>query len=204
MSKKGMTVKGLAMYAKVFEPDKQFEKKYGAYSIDILKTEEDSQQLSEYLQGLIDERFAEEVKASKKPESLSTRPPCDVFTDKKTGLEYTRFKLKMRAGGISDNGEWTQKPVVFDSDLEVMSGENLIGNMSLVKVSFQPSTYMMTNVVGVTLKMEAVQVIDLVPWKDPKALFTKEEGYTEKAVEKDDRQETPFDSDETANAEGDF
>ncbi len=202
---KPMKAEGLSMYCKVFEPDKKFEKQYGVYSIDLLKTEEDAQKLSEYLQGLIDERYAEEVKASKKPESLSTRPPCDVVTDKKTGLEYTRFKFKMKAGGTNANGEWHQKPAVFDAKRNVMSGDNLIGNMSRVKVAFEPSTYVMSNVVGVSLKMEAVQVLDLVPWKDPKALFDDEDGYTEAAVEKDDRQDTPFDTDsETVDAEGDF
>jgi len=201
---KAKTVKGLSMYCKVFEPDKQFEKKYGTYSIDLLKTEEEATALSEYLQGLVDERMAVEVKASKKPESLSTHLPFDTFTDKKTGLEYTRFKFKMKAGGINDNGEWHQKPAVFDAKRNPMSGENLIGNMSVVKVAFQPSVYFVQNCVGVTLKMEALQVIDLVPWKDPKSLFDDEDGYTETAVEKDDRQETPFDSDETTNAEGDF
>ena len=201
---KAMKVEGLSMYCKVFEPDKKFEKKYGKYSIDLLKTEEDAQKLSEYLQGLIDERLAEEVKASKKPESLSTRPPCDVHTDKKTGLEYTRFKFNMNAGGTNANGEWHQKPAVFDAKLNVMSGENLIGNMSKVKVAFVPTTYMMNGVVGVSLKMEAVQVLKLESYKDPKSLFDEEEGYTETAIEKDTRKETPFDSDETVNAEGDF
>jgi hypothetical protein len=203
---KPMKAEGLSMYCKVFDPDKTFEKQYGVYSVDLLKTEEDAQKLSEYLQGLIDERHAEEVKASKKPESLSTRSPCDVFTDKKTGLEYTRFKFKMKAGGVNNNGEpWHQKPAVFDAKRNVMSGENLIGNMSRVKIAFVPATYCVQNVVGVTLKMEAVQVIDLVPWKDPKAMFDDEDGYTESAVEKDDRQDTPFDTDsETVDAEGDF
>ena len=201
---KAKTVKGLSMYCKVFEPDKQFEKKYGTYSIDLLKPEEEATTLSEYLQGLVDERMAVEVKASKKPDSLSTHLPFDTFTDKKTGLEYTRFKFKMKAGGINDNGEWHQRPAVFDAKRNVMSGQNLIGNMSVVKVAFHPSVYFVQNCVGVTLKLEAIQVIDLVPWKDPKALFEDEDGYTETAVEKDDRQETPFDSDETANAEGDF
>ena len=95
---KAKTVKGLSMYCKVFEPDKQFEKKYGTYSIDLLKPEEEATTLSEYLQGLVDERMAVEVKASKKPDSLSTHLPFDTFTDKKTGLEYTRFKFKMKAG----------------------------------------------------------------------------------------------------------
>jgi len=203
---KTKVVEGKSIYGQnVFEPNKDFEKQFGTYSIDLLKPEEEAVKLCEYLEGLVNERYATEVKASKKPDSLSTRLPFVRHTDK-AGNETgdIRFKFKLKAGGVGDNGEWYQKPAVLDAKRKPMSGEKLIGNGSRVKVAFNPSVYFVQGTVGVTLKLDAVQVIDLVPHKDPAALFDDEDGYTESAVEKDDRQESPFDSEETDIAEGNF
>jgi hypothetical protein len=56
----------------------------------------------------------------------------------------------------------------------------LIGNGSRVKVAFEPFPYIMqsTKKVGVSLRLKAVQVIDLVEYGNSAAsVFDEEDGY---------------------------
>ena len=198
---------GKAIWAKVFEPDTKFNPD-GVYSVDLLKPEADAVKMSEYLEGLVNERMAEEIKTSPKyKDSLSIHLPFEKDFDRdgnETGDVKFKFKLDAKVKGR--NGEFTQKPAIMDAKRTPMSGDHLIGNGSDIKVAFEPRTYFIpaTKMVGVKLHLRGVQVINLVEYGDNSAMFEDEDGYTETAVEKDDRQETPFDSDETANAEGDF
>ena len=198
---------GKAIWAKVFEPDTKFNPD-GVYSVDLLKPEADAVKMSEYLEGLVNERMAEEIKTSPKyKDSLSIHLPFEKDFDRdgnETGEVKFKFKLDAKVKGR--NGEFTQKPAIMDAKRTPMSGDHLIGNGSDIKVAFEPRTYFIpaTKMVGVKLHLRGVQVINLVEYGDSAAMFEDEDGYTETAVEKDDRQETPFDSDETTNAEGDF
>lgn len=198
---------GKAIWAKVFEPDTKFNPD-GVYSVDLLKPEADAVKMSEYLEGLVNERMAEEIKTSPKyKDSLSIHLPFEKDFDRdgnETGDVKFKFKLDAKVKGR--NGEFTQKPAIMDAKRTPMSGDHLIGNGSDIKVAFEPRTYFIpaTKMVGVKLHLRGVQVINLVEYGDNAAMFEDEDGYTETAVEKDDRQATPFDSDETANAEGDF
>ena len=198
---------GKAIWAKVFEPDTKFNPD-GVYSVDLLKPEADAVKMSEYLEGLVNERMAEEIKTSPKyKDSLSIHLPFEKDFDRdgnETGEVKFKFKLDAKVKGR--NGEFTQKPAIMDAKRTPMSGDHLIGNGSDIKVAFEPRTYFIpaTKMVGVKLHLRGVQVINLVEYGDSAAMFEDEDGYTETAVEKDDRQETPFDSDETVNNEGDF
>ncbi len=199
---------GKCIWAKVFEPDTKFNPD-GVYSVDLLKPETEAVKMSEYLEGLVQERMAEEIKASPKyKDSLSTHLPYEKDFDRdgnETGNIKFKFKLDAKVKGR--NGEFTQKPAVMDAKRTPMSGENLIGNGSDIKVAFEPRTYFIpaSKTVGVKLHLRGVQVINLVSYGDSASMFEDEDGYTETAVEKDDRQDTPFDTaSETVDAEGDF
>jgi hypothetical protein len=65
-----------------------------------------------------------------------------------------------------------------------MTEEIAVGNGSDVKVAFEPMPYMVagTKKVGVSLRLKAVQVIDLVEYGSPAtSVFDEEDGFTASA-----------------------
>tara|TARA_R100000687_G_C6409997_1_gene145986 strand:- start:429 stop:926 length:498 start_codon:yes stop_codon:yes gene_type:complete len=73
------------------------------------------------------------------------------------------------------NGSELPKPRLMDSKKNDISG-TLIGNGSLVKVSFQDREWKMNNRTGVRAVLKDVQVLDLVDYTPPDE-FDVEEGY---------------------------
>ncbi len=101
--------KGKAMYAKVFKPDTQFDKN-GVYSVDLLKPEAEAVELSDFLEGMVKQRMAEEKKANPSV-NLATHLPFAPNKDKEgneTGEIKFKFKLDAKVNGR--NGEYEQKP----------------------------------------------------------------------------------------------
>ena len=196
--------KGKAMYAKVFQPDTQFNSN-GVYSVDLIKPEAEAAELSDFLEGMVKQRLAEEKKIDSKV-NLATHLPFAPNKDKE-GNETgeTKFKFKLDAKVNGRNGVYEQKPVVVDAKRKPMSGDNLIGNGSIVQVAFEPRTWVASGKCGVKLHLKAVQVVDLVSYgNNAEALFEDEDGYTEERVQKDNAQDYSFEDEATANAEGDF
>jgi len=119
------------------------------------------------------------------------------------------FKAKMKALVKSKDGQsWEQKPMVVDAKRTPMQGTALIGNGSLVNVAAEPVPYVMaaTKQVGVTLRLKAVQVINLVEYGGSTAsIFDEEDGYVTSAVTRDDAADV-FNSEDGVNDanEGDF
>ena len=82
-----------------------------------------------------------------------------------------------------------------------------VGNGSIVKVAYEPIPYMMasTKQVGVSLRLKGVQILELVEYGNGASMFDEEDGYVSEAIAKDNRQDTPFDSEvDDAEVEGDF
>jgi hypothetical protein len=73
------------------------------------------------------------------------------------------------------NGSELPKPRLMDSQKNDISG-TLVGNGSLVKVSFTPREWKMNNRKGVRAVLKDVQVLDLVEYSPPDE-FDVEEGY---------------------------
>ena len=74
-----------------------------------------------------------------------------------------------------NNGSELPKPRLMDSQKNDISG-TLVGNGSLVKVSFTPREWKMNNRKGVRAVLKDVQVLDLVEYSPPDE-FDVEEGY---------------------------
>lgn len=199
---------GKAMWAKVFEPDTKFDPN-GTYTVDLLIPEQDAVGVCEYLDGIVQDRFDEEIKANpKKKARLSTRPAYEDAIDQDgnpTGDIKFKFKLKAKVQR-RDGSVYEQKPIVVDAKRTPME-ETLVGNGSKIKVAFEPVPYVLatTSQVGVSLRLKGVQVIDLVEYSaGGSAMFDDEDGYVSEAVAKDNKAETPFDTEDEAYAEGDF
>lgn len=208
-----IVIKGTALWAKIFKPDTRFVKPHGEYSTQVLVPEEEAAEVCEQLEAIVDAKFAEVVK--EKPAlkaSLSKRPVAEPHVDDRTG-EATgelAFKSKCLAMVESKSGQtYPQKPSVVDSKRHPMDGSQLVGNGSTIKVAVEPIPYFMasTKQVGVSLRLKAVQVIDLKEHnKSAASIFDDEDGFVAEAVKKDDATDV-FDDHDTVAAdanEGDF
>lgn len=199
-------IKGKARWAKVFEADTRYVPE-GEYSIQVVLPEEEAVEVCEQLEKMAEAKLAEVVKENPKLTNvLSTRQPFEMDTDEAgTPTGDLVFKSKMKARVKSRDGRvYEQKPMVVDAKKTPMDGNTLIGNGSTVKIAVEPIPYMMqaTKTVGVTLRLKAVQVIDIVEYGNNAAsIFEEEDGFVTTAVQKDDALDV-FGGD--ADAEGDF
>lgn len=204
MAKNLKVIEGTAMWAKVFEPDTKFNPD-GDYSINIQMPLADSANMSEQLEEIVQAKFNEAIKDDPRlKNTLTTQSVCQPVYDRETGDDTgnVEFKFKLKAKVRKRDGTYyEQSPAVLDSKKVPMSKDLLIGNGSRVKVAFEPIPYVMpsTKKAGVSLRLKAVQVLDLVEYgNSATSVFDEEDGYvaptaTPEAVS----EETPFD-------EGDF
>lgn len=207
MAKNLQVAEGKALWCKVFEPDTKFDSN-GIYSVDLLIPETKAQQLCEFLDGVADKRYKEEVKAKPKLKaSLSTRPAYETDYDEdgnETG--NLKFKFKLKASGQTRDGrDYSQKPAVVDAKRKPMTEEVAVGNGSTIKVAFEPIPYVMasTKQVGVSLRMKAVQIIDLVEYGGSAAsVFDEVDGF--EAVDSEPKGTDAFDDGDDYGVEGDF
>lgn len=208
-----LKIKGLASWAKVFQPDTKYDKK-GIYSINVIVPEDQAAKVCERLDEIAEANAQKIVKEqSKLKATLSTRLPYETdYDDNGDPTGNILFKVKMKAAGTTRDGkEFTQKPLVVDAKRTPMTGDVLIGNDSVVKVAFEPSPYYAAaqKQAGVTLRLKGVQVLTLKEFRGNSAdtMFDEEDGYETKA-EKDNIGETSgsdmFDDEVQADAEGDF
>ncbi len=188
MAKSQKVMRGQALWAKLFEPDTKFDAN-GIYSISLTLPEVDAADMCEYLDTLCSAKFDEEVE--KKPalkNQLSIQAPYSPVYDRETGdatgeIEF-KFKLKAKVN-TRDGRTFEQKVAVVDAKRTPMTQEIAIGNGSDVKVAFEPMPYMVagTKKVGVSLRLKAVQVIDLVEYGSPAtSVFDEEDGFTASAA----------------------
>jgi len=209
MAGKTSVMKGKALWCKVFEPDTKFDSN-GIYSVNVIIPEAEAAEVCEYLDGLVAQRYAEEIKAKPKLKAtLSTKSPYEPEYDQNgdpTG--NIEFKLKLKALVQTRTGDtYSQKPIVVDAKRKPLDKDTPVGNGSIIKVAYMPIPYMMasTKQVGVSLRMKGVQVIDLVEFGGGASMFDEEDGFVSQAVAKDDASDTPW-HDEVSDGEtqGDF
>ena len=172
-----VTPAGEAFWAKVFEPeeDRFDDTKPRSWSISWAGKGDSPDTIG--LMQKIEEEFARLHGEGAKP-SKNAWPFRDQV-DKEglaTGLMEFRFKKNER----TKKGNVLQAPAVFDSRKNPWPDGVLIGNGSLCKVAFSCWGWEdKFGKKGVSLSLEAVQVLDLVPYeqRDPADAFNEENGY---------------------------
>ena len=155
---------GTARYPHLNKPDTRFDEE-GVYKCDVIVPADEAAELIEYLEGIRDAKF-DELDAKKK-KTYSKAPVCeDELDDAGDETGNVIFKTKLNAvGKNAASGEtWKNSPKLFDSagnplgdDVQIWSGSKLI-------VAGKVMAYAMgsTKTVGVSLKCDGVQVIELV------------------------------------------
>jgi hypothetical protein len=118
-----------------------------------------------------------------------------VYDDNEEETGEVEFVFKMAASGEYKSGpkvgqKWTRKPAVFDARMKPMAGDKVWGGTT-GKVSFEvglnkqgePGYFIPgTGAAGLTLRLQAVQVIELVSGGQKTASaygFGEEEGYAD-------------------------
>ena len=176
MANNTSTVKGEAHWAKVILPDKEYQ----TFNIEILLDKAKQEEFKAMIQAEIDKKVEMHTEGKKKPKV--EHYPWRIVEDA-DGMETgeIRFKFNMKKSFVTRDGETVeQHPQVFDSKGNLITDKSFrIGNGSGVKVAYFMSPYFNKGKAGVSLRLKAVQVIDLVHYgvnSDPKAFgFAEEE-----------------------------
>ncbi len=199
-----MVLSGTAMWAKVFEPDTKFNPD-GDYTINLQMPVAEATPMCEKLDEIVQAKFDEAIEKDPRLKNTLTTQCCsnpvyDRDTGDDTGNVEFKFKLKAKVRK-RDGTTYEQQPAVVDSKRVPLTKETLIGNGSKVKIAFEPVSYVMpsTKKAGVSLRLKAVQVIDLVEYgNSATSVFDEEDGYVAPATTTETvSEEIPFD-------EGDF
>lgn len=159
-----VTPAGKSLFAIVHTPDTHFDAD-GIYQVSLLLNREEASGLIDTLDKLLDEYVATDTKIQdlvfKKKVRLSKQPFFTV--DEETG--DLKFKFKQRAKIPTKSGKILEKKIaVYDSALNPT--KVLIGNGSIIKVSFTVSPYYLatTKSVGLSLRLSAVQILKLIEY----------------------------------------
>lgn len=193
---KGITPKGIASWPRLHEPDTKF-KKEGEYSIKLKLSGAAAAELNAVIEEAHEAAYEANKKAIAEAKAKEKNPkkraeikeradlPCKELyeNDEPTG-EY-EFNFKMKASGVSHKTgkPWTRKPAVFNAKGKPLSAEEKqkVGGGSVVKVSYEISPFYTAALgAGVSLRLEAVQVIELKSFSNRDANsygFGEEEGY---------------------------
>lgn len=161
------------------------EKKYlpdpaGDYFVKfrVASAEDIGADVVQQLTALRDSKFAEvqqSLRDSGNGLALKKLSRADVLPpemDKRTGEPTGAFVLnaKMQASGISKKTKepWSRKPDVFNADGNAHTGRVYGGSEGIVAIEARPYYVGGTGVVGVSFKLQAVQVTKLVDGSGPR------------------------------------
>lgn len=176
------TPTGIAQYPWLNKPDTKFNPD-GEYKVNLEVDTDAAQKLVTFL----DEQFAQAVAEAKKANPgkkiKEGSPGYDV--NEETGK--VTFKFKTKAKVTTKSGDtFDQKIALFDAKGKPLTNAPNIGGGSKVKVSFEIMQYYTAMAgAGLSLRVKAVQVIDLVEFSGGASAeaygFGEEEGYESKA-----------------------
>lgn len=181
VTKKYTTGKGqLVGYISLQTPSTKFDKD-GVYSTSILLSKEEGEKLAEEIKAVRTEQFKKFGKGTKVAEltQCTEYTTVDEETGEETPDEEGRYILKAKAGAYIKDGKPTFKPQLFDSKGNKISISN-IGAGTVAKVAVELSGYSVAGKTGVSVKLKAVQIIDLVEFGGGSAEsygFGEEEGF---------------------------
>jgi len=175
------TGRGILMFPYLFSPDTKFDS-VGVYTVQLRLQGDPAAKLKGDLESFLDEHINEVTTTTgKKPEKVLPIPMKNVTDD--AGVSFIEFRFKMKPSFKSKTGEQVdQRPQVFDSKLQPLTEESCLGSGSEGKVSFDAVPYNTSFGCGITLRLRAVQVLDLVQYNGGNSSssgFEIEEGFVE-------------------------
>jgi len=181
-----VTPKGVLVYPHLNKADTKFDNA-GVWRANLRLTADEAQSLKKSIDEAM-EANADELTKQKGKKVKIANPPYNEDED-----GNFVFTFKMKASGTRPNGEkWEQKPILYDAKGNVFqaNGKTIWGGTK-AKVAFQVSPYFVSSIgAGVSLRLKAVQIIELVTGGDDASSygFTEEEGFV--AEQKANEEET--------------
>lgn len=167
----GVTPAGIARFPHLHEPDTKFDD-IGYYKVDVVLSPEDSEELIQEIDELYEENLEAQAAALSKPRkkispaklkkgSRGYEEELDEETDEPTGNIIFKFKMK---AGFKRNGKIVpMNPKIYDRYGHIV--EDDIGGGSEIKVAYKAAGYYTAQSgAGVTLYLNAVQVLELRQW----------------------------------------
>lgn len=213
-----VTEKGTAIFPYLIEPDTKFNSD-GEFKVK-LKLAPDANlatakgdnvgNFQYFLDELMEKSLAKAQKDN--PDKKRIKTADDPYTFDDDGALLVNFKLKANVS-TREGKTFQQRPALFDSKGKPFDGDELWGG-SLVKVAFEAVPFYTAMIgAGITLRLKAVQVIELRQGGEASADsygFGEEEGYESAEASKQDSDDygfsddddIPFDTAEDSN--GDF
>lgn len=192
--------KGTAKYPWLSVPDTKFNPD-GDYKVTLVLPIEEADSMIQFL----DEQLAaSEAKAKKdNPGKKVKVADAPYKVDEENGNIEVSFKLKARVN-MQNGDSFEQRPALFDAKGKPLQDVN-VGGGSKIKVSYECVPFYTALIgAGISLRLRAVQVIDLVEFSGGAAAgafgFEEEDGYeaTAKATPMSDDNE---EEDEFADAD---
>jgi hypothetical protein len=177
-NKRLTTGAGIALYPYLFTPDTKYSSD-GVYSVTLRMTKATEKSLKKDLEKLHKETLElYKEQTGKEPTKVNPVPVRDEIDIEGEPVLDFKFKMKPSFKG-KDGSVVEQRPAVFDAALVPMTADSKLGHGSKVKVNFAVASYATHMGVGVTLRLNAVQVLDLVTWEGGEdSAFEVEEGFT--------------------------
>lgn len=174
-NEKMTTPKGIALYPHLDKPDTKFDDP-GVYQMSLRLQRDEGVELQNTLQEILNKHIDLVTKQAGKPPTIK-QLPIKENTDAE-GNEVLDFKFKLKSVLKTRSGEEIeQRPSIFDAGLKPMINI-AVGNGSTVKVSFVAAPYQGGFGAGISLRLNAVQVIDLVQYnRGAESGLAAEEGY---------------------------
>ncbi len=172
------TPAGIAQYPRLNQPDTKFNPD-GEYKVKLeITNPSDVATLSAFL----DEQVEKSLKLATKenPGKKIKQGDAPYEVDEDTGKMVVNFKLKAKVKTKSGE-EFEQRPALFDAKGKPFNDVN-VGGGSKIKVAYEVIPFY-TALVGasISLRLKAVQVIDLVEYSGGASAdsygFGEEEGY---------------------------
>lgn len=191
MSKKTYaTPVGQAMYPRVHTPDTKFNPD-GVYSCQIKVSEEDFNAFKAQLTPMIEQEYNKYCIAKGKDNLKRAMEPLRINDEG----DYI-INAKQPAKVTTKSGEVLEFSIaLYDADVKPLEDGITVGSGSKVRMSVQPYCwYVPSQGFGYTLKLKALQVLELVEYDASGHGFSKESGFTqsesfEEVMVKDDNPE---------------
>ena len=190
-----VTPPGIAVYPKLNEPDTKF-KAAGEYQTRLRLQLADAkvQSFVETIDEAYDAAIAQAKKdnpAKAKSMKSADKPYKVVCDEEGNETGEIEFNFKMAASGVSKKTQkpWTRRPSLFDAKGQPLPADTKVGGGSTIKVSFEIMPFYAPAVgAGLSLRLQAVQVLDLVEYGQRTASaygFEEEDGYAAIVAEQD-------------------
>jgi len=168
--------KGRAIYPHLHAPDTKFDSD-GVYTIKLHVEKDEAQEMVTAVQQLMADSLAQAKRDN--PKKKGIKAATVPFVEEEDGSVVFSFKMKAK-GKRRDGTVFTRRPRLFDAKGQPAPQGLRVGGGSVCRVGYEPFMFYTALIgAGVSLRLEAVQVIELKEFGGPSAEafgFGEEEG----------------------------